>query len=70
VVALGALVGGSISGASMNPARSVAPALVSGDLGGLWIYLCAPILGSSVATLVYRALNGPKSLERPADPRT
>ena len=60
-VALCALVGGSISGASMNPARSLGPALVSDELGSLWIYLSAPILGSSVAALVYRYLRAPGS---------
>jgi aquaporin NIP len=61
MVALGALVGGSISGASMNPARSIGPALVSGELGSLWIYLTAPIVGSSAAALVYRYLGAPTS---------
>ncbi len=42
MVALGSLVGGPISGASMNPARSLGPAIVSGDLVDLWIYLLAP----------------------------
>jgi hypothetical protein len=37
------------AGASMNPARSLAPAILSGNLHGLWIYLTAPIIGSSVA---------------------
>lgn len=58
-VALGALVGGSISGASMNPARSLGPALASGDLGSLWIYLAAPVLGSAAAAVVYRYLGAP-----------
>jgi len=58
-VALAALVGGSISGASMNPARSLGPAVVSGEVGSLWIYLTAPILGSSAAALVYRYLRAP-----------
>lgn len=58
-VALGALVGGPVSGASMNPARSLGPALVSGDLGSLWIYLSAPVLGSSAAALVYHYLRAP-----------
>jgi len=55
-VALGALVGGPVSGASMNPARSIGPALVSGSVGSLWIYLLAPILGSTTAAIVYRYL--------------
>ncbi len=48
-VALGSLVGGPISGASMNPARSIGPALVSGDLGDLWIYVVGPLVGAVAA---------------------
>jgi len=59
MVALGALVGGSISGASMNPARSLGPALVSGELDGIWIYITAPVLGSSLAALTYRLIRAP-----------
>jgi MIP family channel proteins len=55
-VALGSLVGGPISGASMNPARSLGPAIVSGDLSDMWIYLLAPPVGAMVAVLVYRYL--------------
>ena len=55
-VALGALVGGPISGASINPARSIGPAVVSGDLSHLWIYLVAPPAGAIAAALVYRYL--------------
>jgi aquaporin NIP len=58
-VALGALVGGPISGASMNPARSLGPAIVSGDLTGIWIYLLAPIFGSAVAAIMYGFLREP-----------
>jgi len=57
-VTLGALVGGPVTGASMNPARSIGPALVSGDLGSLWVYLIGPIAGAAGAALVYRYLRG------------
>jgi MIP family channel proteins len=55
-VGLCALVGGPVSGASMNPARSLGPALVSGTLDALWIYLVAPFLGGALAVLAYAAL--------------
>jgi aquaporin Z len=45
------------TGASVNPVRSLAPALLGGDLSKLWIYLVAPIVGAVVAALVYRAVN-------------
>ena len=49
VIGLGAMFAGPISGASINPARSLAPALVSGHLEHLWIYLAAPVLGALLA---------------------
>ncbi len=58
VVALEALFAGPISGASMNPARSLAPALVSGNLHALWIYLTAPVLGSAIAVSLWRTIGG------------
>jgi MIP family channel proteins len=58
-VALDALVGGPISGASMNPARSLGPALVSGDLSHLWVYAAGPILGSTLAVVLYGWLRKP-----------
>jgi MIP family channel proteins len=57
-VTLGALVGGPISGASMNPARSLGPALVSGDLSHLWVYMAGPLLGATAAAIAYRWLRG------------
>ena len=49
MVALGALVGGPLTGASMNPARSLGPALVAGQWQGMWIYLTAPVVGAVLA---------------------
>jgi glycerol uptake facilitator-like aquaporin len=50
--------GGPISGASMNPARSLGPALVSGDLHALWLYLLAPLLGAALGALAYQFVRG------------
>jgi aquaporin NIP len=52
-VALEAMFAGPISGASMNPARSIAPALVSGNLESLWLYIVATILGALAAAVVF-----------------
>jgi aquaporin Z len=56
VVALEALFAGPVSGASMNPARSLAPALVAWRPGGLWIYLLAPPLGAAMAVFGCRCV--------------
>lgn len=49
VISFEVLCGGPISGASMNPARSIAPALVAGQFDYLWIYLTAPVIGAVLA---------------------
>ena len=53
-VALEALVAGPLTGASMNPARSLAPALLSGHLAGLWLYVAGPVAGALLAVLTDR----------------
>jgi aquaporin Z len=58
-VELAGLWASPVSGASMNPARSVGPALISGDLHELWIYLIAPLVGALAAVLIALVLRGP-----------
>jgi aquaporin NIP len=55
-IGLDAMFGGPISGASMNPARSAGPALVSGDLHALWLYILAPVVGASLGALSYQLI--------------
>ncbi len=57
-VGLDALFGGPVTGASMNPARSLGPALVSGELSDLWLYLLAPVLGAALGALAYQLVRG------------
>jgi aquaporin Z len=57
VIAFEAMFAGPISGASMNPARSLAPALVSGQLGSLWVYLTAPVFGAAAAVMTCRCVH-------------
>ncbi len=59
VIALEALFAGPISGASMNPARSLAPALVSLRLDSLWVYLTAPVVGACAGVLACRCVQEP-----------
>jgi aquaporin NIP len=56
IVSLAAMFAGPITGASMNPARSLAPALVSGNLAQVWIYLVAPFIGACLAILSCRLM--------------
>jgi MIP family channel proteins len=57
-VGLDALFGGPVTGASMNPARSLGPALVAGELHDLWIYRLAPPLGAALGALAYQLVRG------------
>jgi aquaporin NIP len=56
VVLLEAMFAGPISGASMNPARSLAPAVVAAQLDHLWIYIVAPISGAIAAVLIQKLI--------------
>ncbi len=55
-VALNAFQGASLTGASMNPARSIGPAFFEGDLSQLWLYILAPIFGATLAAKTYRLI--------------
>ena len=61
-VGLDAMFGGPVTGASMNPARSLGPALVSGDLHASWLYVMAPLAGAVLGALAYQFVRG----EQPA----
>jgi aquaporin NIP len=57
-VGLDALFGGPVTGASMNPARSLGPALVSGEWTDFWLYVVGPVIGATVAAFAYQAIRG------------
>jgi aquaporin NIP len=59
-IALDAMFGGPISGASMNPMRSVGPAIASGNFHALWLYIVAPVVGATVGALAYQFVRGEK----------
>ena len=63
-IGLEALFAGPVCGASMNPARSLAPALVSGHPDHLWIYLIAPIAGALAAVPIFTLLRGKQAAKR------
>lgn len=56
-VLLEAMFAGPICGASMNPTRSIAPAIVSGHIEHLWIYVAAPVMGAAFAVLIFKILH-------------
>lgn len=65
-IALEALFAGPISGASMNPARSLGPALVSLTWTAQWVYVCAPLVGAVAGALLYRWIREAGPLPLPA----
>lgn len=68
-VLLGAAVGGPVSGASMNPARSLAPALFQHTLGNFWIYVTGPMIGAIAAAIAYELIRGEGSKAKDARER-
>jgi MIP family channel proteins len=69
-VALDALFGGPITGASMNPARSFGPALASGTWHDFWIYLVGPLDGAALGALAYQLVRGERAGAAAATERT
>jgi aquaporin NIP len=55
-VALASIFGGPVSGASMNPARSLGPALIAGQMDQVWIYIVGPLAGAIAGACVYQVL--------------
>jgi aquaporin NIP len=70
VVGLEAMFAGPISGASMNPARSIAPALVSAHLAAIWVYIVGPLVGAVMAVPCWLATRAKPSEIRPANDLT
>ncbi len=69
-IGLDAMFGGPVSGASMNPMRSLGPALISGDLHALWVYILGPLVGTALGGLAYQFVRDeqPRSAELRSEP--
>jgi aquaporin NIP len=61
-VGLDAMFGGPITGASMNPARSLGPAVAAADFTSIWVYVIAPLVGAVLAAVTYQFLRGDERL--------
>ena len=66
VLTMDILMGGTLTGASMNPARTLGPAVALGELTYFWMYLVGPFLGGGIAAMLYNMLYLPAP--RPAEP--
>ncbi len=65
VLAADALMGGALTGASMNPARTLGPAVATGDFSYLWIYIVGPVVGGLAAALLYNQVFLPREAPAP-----
>ncbi len=64
-VAFLVLFGGPVSGTSLNPTRSIAPAVIAGNFNALWVYIVAPVVGAVLAVLVHRVIHTEESVPVP-----
>jgi glycerol uptake facilitator-like aquaporin len=53
VIAMDIMMGGPFTGASMNPARSLGPAVAGGEYTGVWVYFIGPLIGATLAAVSY-----------------
>jgi aquaporin NIP len=60
-IGLDALTGGAVTGASMNPARSLGPALASGEWSDFWVYVLGPLAGATLGAFAYQLVRGPSA---------
>ncbi|KAL6007349.1 putative aquaporin NIP4-2 [Asimina triloba] len=66
-IVLNVFVAGPISGASMNPARTLGPAIVMNNYKGLWVYIAGPLIGALAGSLSYNFL---RASDKPQDEQT
>jgi aquaporin NIP len=68
-VGLDAMFGGPITGASMNPARSLGPAIAGSEYTSIWVYLLAPLVGATIAAVTYQYLRAERLRSLPESQR-